>query len=249
MTATELFQAGRLDEAIAALGAELREHPDDAQRRRFLFELLCFAGQYDRAERQLDVLGAAAPDAGVGALFYRAALAAERTRQAHFDALASGTPEAAPEGAPTPTAARPVAARVNGRPVEGLRDADPRLGARLEVFAAGQYCWLPFAHITSITLEPPKRLRDLLWAPAVVRTGPEFRGRELGEVLLPVLAPGSARHPEPAVRLGRVTEWVELADGTEAPAGQKLLLGDGDEEFPLLELREVEFLAAPAAVG
>ena len=40
-----------------ALGAEVRDNPTDAQRRAFLFELLCFAGQYDRAEKQLNVLG------------------------------------------------------------------------------------------------------------------------------------------------------------------------------------------------
>ena len=49
MTAQSLFQAGRLDDAIGALSAELRDNPTDAQRRTFLFELLCFAGNYDRA--------------------------------------------------------------------------------------------------------------------------------------------------------------------------------------------------------
>ena len=55
-TARELYAAGRLDSAIETLGAELRNAPADATRRTFLFELLSFAGQYDRAEKQLDVL-------------------------------------------------------------------------------------------------------------------------------------------------------------------------------------------------
>jgi type VI secretion system protein ImpE len=38
MKAQELFQAGKLDEAVQALGAELRENPADAKRRTFLFE-------------------------------------------------------------------------------------------------------------------------------------------------------------------------------------------------------------------
>ncbi len=42
MKAQELFQAGKLDEAVQALGAELRDNPADARRRTFLFELLCF---------------------------------------------------------------------------------------------------------------------------------------------------------------------------------------------------------------
>ena len=59
MTARQLYQAGQLGEAIQALGAELRNDPADARKRIFLFELLCFAGEYDRAEKHLDVLGQA----------------------------------------------------------------------------------------------------------------------------------------------------------------------------------------------
>jgi protein involved in temperature-dependent protein secretion len=46
------------------------------------------------------------------------------------------------------------------------------------------------------------------------------------------------------VRLGRVTDWVEV-DGAEVPVGQKLLLVDG-EEISILEIRELEI--QPAAV-
>jgi 5-methylthioadenosine/S-adenosylhomocysteine deaminase len=68
------------------------------------------------------------------------------------------------------------------------------------MFAAGQYLWVRFDHIQSIEMEAPKRLRDLLWIPALVRTGPAFRGKELGEVLLPVLAPLSFRENDDAVK-------------------------------------------------
>ena len=43
-TASEHFQAGRLEAAIETLGVELRSNPTDVQRRSFLFELLAFAG-------------------------------------------------------------------------------------------------------------------------------------------------------------------------------------------------------------
>ena len=52
MQAQQLYQAGKLDEAIETLGAEVRDNPTDTQRRAFLFELLRFAGKYDRAEKQ-----------------------------------------------------------------------------------------------------------------------------------------------------------------------------------------------------
>jgi type VI secretion system protein ImpE len=235
MNARQLFQAGRLDEAIDALGAEVRDNPTDAQRRAFLFELLCFAGQYDRAEKQLNVLGSGGREAEMGALLYHAALHAERLRQDMFDKQSFPV-----------SSAKIVGGTINGQPFESITDADPRIGPRLEVFAAGQYMWLPFEHIDSVRAEAPKRLRDLLWAPAIVRPAETFKGLEMGEALLPVIAPMTWRHTDPAVRLGRVTEWTELSDGDQAPIGQKMLLVD-DEEFPILELRELEIAHAPAA--
>jgi type VI secretion system protein ImpE len=233
VTAKDLFEAGRLDEAIDALGAELRKDPTDAQRRVFLFELLCFAGEYDRAEKQLDVAGQGSRDASMGALLYRSALHAEKNRQAMFES----------QQFPVGGDPGPVAGTLNGSPFEQLTDADPRLGARLEVFAAGQYLWLPIEHVASVEIPQPKRLRDLLWTPAVVQTGPGFRDMELGQVLIPAMSPLSWQYEETDVRLGRVTEWVALDDGTEVPVGQKLLLVDG-EELPILELRRLEINAA-----
>ena len=66
MLARDLFKSGRLDEAIAALGVEVRDNPTDAQRRAFLFELLCFAGDFIRAEKQLGVLRSARPRVTLG---------------------------------------------------------------------------------------------------------------------------------------------------------------------------------------
>ncbi len=236
--ANDLYRAGKLDEAIQALGASLRDNPTDSQRRTFLFELLCFAGEYDRAEKQLEVLGQGGKNAMLGTLVYQGALHAERTRQQMFRTGSY------PRG-PAP---RPVSGTLNGRPFTSLTDADPRIGARLEVYAAGQYTWIPFEHLVSIRMEAPKRLRDLLWAPAIVRPGAGFRNYDLGEVLIPALAPLSAQHADREVRLGRVTEWEELEDGEQAPIGQKLLLVDG-EEFPILEVRELQITTTPTDVA
>lgn len=234
MQARELFKTGKLDEAIEVLGAELRDNPADAQRRAFLFELLCFAGLYDRAEKQLGVLGRNGKDAELGALLYHAALHAERLRQDMFEQ----------ETFPL-TTARVVGGTLNGKPFESLTDADPRIGPRLELFAAGQYTWMPFEHIASVRVEAPKRLRDLLWLPAIVRPSETFTGLEMGEVLLPVIAPLTWQYEDGDLRLGRVTEWNQLADDVQVPVGQKLLLVDG-EEFPILELRELEIAMALA---
>lgn len=83
----------------------------------------------------------------------------------------------------------------------------------------------------------------------MVRTGPSFKGTELGEVLIPAIYPFSWKHSNEAVWLGRVTDWAADDEGNEYPSGQKTLLLDG-EEIPFLEVRSLEFAqsAAPATV-
>jgi type VI secretion system protein ImpE len=233
MSVQELFKAGKLNEAIEALGVEVRNNPTDARRRTFLFELLCFKGDYDRAEKHLNLLADASPDARVGAILYFSALHGERLRQDLFEKK---------DYPVLPHSEDTRGGTLNGKPFEMLEDADPRVGPRLELFAAGAYLWIPFEHIESIEIEPPKRLRDLLWAPALVRTGPKFKDKELGEVLLPVLAPFSWRHADDNVKLGRATEWAEV-DGLSVPSGQRMISVDG-EDVPLLEIRKIEFTSA-----
>jgi type VI secretion system protein ImpE len=238
MDPQELFRAGQLNEALKALSASVRDNPTDVRRRTFLFELLCFAGEYERADKQLEVLGQAGPNSEIGVLLYRSALYAERQRQDLF------TRGEYPKRAGSPGPARE--GTFNRKPFSSFADADPRVGNRLELFAAGSYLWLPLEHVASVEIAPPKRLRDLLWTPAAVRTTPSFKGAELAEVLLPVLAPFSWQHSDEAVRLGRATVW-EQRDGSdeELPFGQKMWLVD-DEEIPFLELRSLEFNPTPA---
>jgi len=233
MSVQELFKAGKLNEAIEALGVEVRNNPTDARRRTFLFELLCFKGDYDRAEKHLNLLADTSPDARVGAILYFSALHGERLRRDLFEKK---------DYPVLPASEDSRAGTLNGKPFLTLEDADPRVGPRLELFAAGAYLWIPFEHIESIEMEAPKRLRDLLWAPALVRTGPKFKDKELGEVLLPVLAPFSWRHADDNVKLGRATEWAEV-DGVSVPSGQRMISVDG-EDVPLLEIRKIEFTSA-----
>jgi type VI secretion system protein ImpE len=238
--ANQLFQAGRLKEAVQALNEDVRNHPEDTKRRTFLFELLCFSGEYDRAEKQLDLLAEAGPNSEAGALLYRSALHAERTRQDLFQRKEYPKP-----GGGASAGAESTHGTLNGKPFQTIADADPRIGPRLEVFAGGNYLWINFEHLASIQIQPPRRLRDLLWTPAVVRAGPALKSTELGEVLLPVLSPFAWQHSDEAVRLGRITLWEEDESGAVAPVGQKMLLVDG-EEFPLLEIRKLEFDSPPA---
>jgi type VI secretion system protein ImpE len=235
VTPKELFKAGKVREAVQALTSYLRDHPSDTAQRTFLFELLCFSGEYARAEKQLAVLADGNPDKETGAIVYYAALHAEKTRHEIFEKKAFPSDQAL---------SRPGS--LNGKPFSEIRDADPDIGARLEVFAAGSCVWIPFEHMASLEMGPPQRLRDTLWAPALVQAGPSFRGMDLGEVLLPAIYPFSWKQDDENVWLGRITDWSADEQGREIPNGQKMLLVDG-EEFPFLEIRSLQF-AQPAEV-
>jgi type VI secretion system protein ImpE len=84
MQAKERFDAGQLSAAIAQLNVDVQSHPTDTRLRTFLFELLCFAGDYRRAERQLDVLGSQDVTTEVGGQVYRNILEAEKARSRLF---------------------------------------------------------------------------------------------------------------------------------------------------------------------
>ncbi len=231
MDAFALYKAGQLKPAIETLGIELRKQPADTKRRTFLFELLCFAGEYDRASKQLDVLAGNSKDAGSGAMLYRAALHAQRTREEMFakGELPLNTQAASPRGT------------LNGTDFDELSDADPRLGANLEVFIAGSYTWIPFRYLERVEIAAPTRLRDLLWAPAIVTATRDFRLQDLGQVLVPVLCPLSWHSSDDAVRLGRSTVWQDDPEHGSVPVGQKLF-ATGDTDHSLLEVRELTFV-------
>ncbi len=232
MTALELYRSGKLQEAIKVLGDEVRSSPLDTKRRTFLFELLCFAGNFDRAEKQLDILAGNGGQTAAGALLYRSALHAERTRRELF------AKREYPEGH---TTAEPRPGTWNEQPFTEIRDADPRIGANLEVFIAGGYTWIPMQYMERLEIEKPESLRDLIWARARVETSSAFRLQDLGEVLIPVLAPFSFQHEDENVQLGRMTVW-ETPEGEkeEIPFGQRMLWIDG-EEVPILEIRSLEW--------
>ena len=232
MTALELYREGKLREAIRVLGDELRSNPLNAKHRTFLFELLLFAGEYDRAEKQLDLLAGANAEAAAGTMLYRSALHAERTRQSMFarHEMPSSKQEVVHGGV------------WNGKPFEDFTDSDPRIGSNLEVFLAGSYTWIPIKYLRGLEIEPPTNLRDLVWARARIETSSDFRLQELGEVLLPALCPLSFSHADETVQLGREAAWEPDKAFGEIPFGAKLILVDG-VEIPLLEVRSVSWTA------
>lgn len=228
--ARQLYEEGRLGDAIEALADGLREDPGDVRGRTFLFELLCFAGEFERARKQLDAVAASDPEQQMTTAWYQEALHAIEQREEMFD----GGDLPGDRGA-----SGPVSGSLNGEPFDDLRDADPRVGRSLEAIVGGRYMWIPFEHLVRVEADQPARLRDLFCLPAEIEGTVDLGGMS-SEVLLPVMTPGSWKHPDDQVRLGRLTAWDDLDSGEEVPVGQKLLVVDG-EDVPLLELRELTF--------
>ncbi len=56
MNATSQFQAGQLNDALATQLAEVKKDATNLNARFFLAELCCFVGDWERADRQLDVI-------------------------------------------------------------------------------------------------------------------------------------------------------------------------------------------------
>ncbi len=262
MNARELLEAGRLTAAIETLSGELKARPNDLPGRTLLFDLLCYAGDLTRAEKQLDVIGhqGGGAEAAIGVRFYQNLLAAERARTRLFsggvrprfllepppavsqhlealDRLREGRRDEARallEGAAATRA--PIRGLVGGTAFDDFRDADDLLAPVLEVFTATGYFWVPWEQVQFLEVPAPRTLRDLLWTPANLST---FDG-QLGEVTLPGLYPGSSSSADDALRLGRKTEWNDPDGGPVRGQGRKLFLV-GDEARTLLELGEVKF--------
>jgi type VI secretion system protein ImpE len=261
VVASDLFRAGKLNEAVAAALQEVKNHPTDSGRRLFLGELLCFSGDLERADNQLDVLAHGDVQLMPWVLAFRQLIRAEEARR---DFYASGrVPEflSRPEGAAKllleasirireqalqeaallmeqAEEARPrIAGTCDGVEFADFRDLDDQLSGVLEVLTVkGAYYWIPMAQVESIEFHEPERARDLLWRSAhvIVRGGPD------GEVFLPALYAGASDEPDDAIRLGRSTDWRGGDSTPVRGVGQRTFLV-GDEARPIMELKTITF--------
>lgn len=259
-TGAELYASGDLAGAVQAMIAEVRSHPTDVGKRGFLAELLCFTGDLERADKQLDVLVEQAPEAVAGLALFRQLIRAEQARQQFF------TDGRVPEFLSEPTetmrllleasvalradngaealdlvgkaeAARPiVSGTMGGKPFDDLRDIDDLTGGVFEVLTStGKFYWIPTERVLSIDTRPPQRPRDLLWRRVhmEVEEGPE------GEVYLPTIYPPVGEIDD-RVRLGRVSDWVGGEDAPVRGVGQRCFLV-GDASVPITQLGDIVF--------
>ena len=84
MNVGDLFKAGKLSEAVDAQLKEVKAKPADHGQRLFLFELLAFAGDLDRAQRQIEAINYNDMELDAAVLAYRRLLDSERARRRLF---------------------------------------------------------------------------------------------------------------------------------------------------------------------
>jgi type VI secretion system protein ImpE len=259
-TAKELLDAGNLRGAIEEVSRDVKAKPSEIRPRIFLFELLCFAGEYDRAEKQLEVIGHQSARAELGVQVYRNNLKAERDRRRLFsDGLAPhflteppayvdlhlsainrlregnteevrGLLDRAEEECPA------LGGMLDGQPFLDFRDCHDLTSSVLELIVHDKYTWVPFDQIKQIEIPAPRQLRDLMWTPARI----EAVDGTIGEVFIPALYVGSSDHQDDQVKLGRMTDWPQTKKALYLPVGLRLFMVDGEEKA-MLEARSIEF--------
>jgi len=260
MSAQRDFIEGRLSHAVASATEELRNNPTRLETRTTLFELLSFSGDFDRAEKQLDVLGQQDAKSEWAVQVYRNVISAERNRrrlwsdglapeflldppefvQWHLQAInhlrEGNLGQAGELLAKSAEQRRDVLATIGERPVAVFQDCDDLLGPILELIVLHDYIWLPLEQVRELEIMKPERPRDLLWVPVrmVLQDDSQRRG------YMPVLYPGTHLHPDDQIKLGRMTDWVETDGGPVHGVGQKMFL-HGEDAVSLLELGEVRF--------
>jgi type VI secretion system protein ImpE len=261
MNAKELYQAGRLSDAIAEATRHVKQHPTDTSQRGFLCELLCFEGQWERADLQLDAIGQQDPQSMMGLSMFRQLIRAEQARQQfysegrlpefldkpspclekHLEAsirIREGKPQEALELLDQAEDLRPtISGACDGQPFSDIRDLDDLTAPFFEVLTSnGKYYWIQMDRVSLIEFHAPSRARDLIWrrAHVVVADGPD------GEVFLPAIYAGSHADADERARLGRLTDW-RGEDGTPTRGlGQRTFLLD-ETDRPIMELKEISF--------
>lgn len=258
-----LLDGDQLDEAISVMNGLVRAKPNDIDCRANLVELLCYAGNLERADRLLDAISELDPTAAVGVALFRQLVRAEQARSQFYsegrlpefvskpDAVCELELRAAVlmrEGDGKGAAAlieerdslrRLASGTADGQAFDDFRDLDDINASHFEVLTStGKYFWVPISSVAELELRPPERRRDLIWRRAglSVSAGPD------GEIFIPAIY--SAKDSSAAHRLGHVTDY---ADGEESPVrglGLRSFLV-GEDSRTIMELKSVRF--APVA--
>ncbi len=251
---------GNLSAAVDSALGLVKSNPTVYAARAFLFELSLFSGDWDRADRQLDVIGHQDANAAIGSLIYRQNLSAERDRIKFFsEGLRPETPEAptdyindlftandlvregktaeARELLDKVEEERPAfPCTVNGEGFSDIRDYNDLTMCAFEAIVKDSYVWLPFASVKSLEFLERKSLRDVFWPQAQF----ELTNGTSGELFLPSLYVNTYKNGDDQVRLGRSVDWREAGDDIYIGEGTRVFTMDGKDK-PILDIKSIEF--------
>ena len=260
MNSKDLIKAGRLSDARKQLTEEVKAKPGDSGRRTLLFQVLAFYGEWDKAERHLDAIGAQDVAADVAVQVYKNLIHAERERTEvcklkRRPSLLPKTPpyletyyaaqtkigeqniDEAKALLDQVEAQRPViSGTMNGKSFTGFKDTDTFLSIFLEAIVHERYVWIPFEAIRELVISAPKTLFDLLWITARITT---WDGLTMN-CYLPVLYPNSFLHEDDRIKLGRMTDWISPGGQFTKSIGQHVFQV-GEDDMSILEIREALF--------
>ena len=264
-TVGDALLAGDVAGALAAATAAVKAAPTDADARWLMAEMLLLTGEAERADRMLDAAALHEPNPAVlefRKLLRAEVLRTQVLREGRApkyqgdDAtpaqkaalrarmlLRLGDIAGANEAAAEIEAQRPAApgrledANGGSVPFDDLRDADDLWSAELEVLTtAGDHLLVPVERIRSLSFDPPRRTRDLVWRRCAI----DLKDGTEGVVYAPALYLGPQAETDDALRLGRATDWTEPADGPVRGRGQRMLMV-GEELLPITSLATVVF--------
>lgn len=260
MDSKDLIKAGRLSEAREQLIKEVKSFPTDLDKRTFLFQVLAFCGEWDKAERHLELIAAQDPERESGVQVYKNLIQGERERMEvlnsnsrpsflpapppytdiYFEAMEKLSENKLDEAKElfdqSEEQRHIIAGTINGKSFTGFRDTDTSVSFFIEAIAHERYVCIPIESISELSISSPKTLFDLIWITANIIT---VEGLTMN-CYLPVLYAGSFLHNDDRVKLGKMTDWAPLGGQYSKGSGQHVFQ-IGEEEISILEIGEVIF--------
>ena len=255
--------SGDLAQAIEEVQQQVKTQPGAAELRASLIELLCVAGDLERADDMLGSLARHHPAWLAGAANLRQLIRAQQARLAfHQGRLAEDVVvcestnlesilalraalndqdfAAAEAAAVTLEHQRPGTEFRLGESSGDIRDCDDSLCDFLEALGAdGKFYLWRWSELEAIEFYPPTSPVELVWRRADV----ELLSGKQGEVFIPLIYAASETDQE---RLGRVTEWHTHSEGLVTGLGLKQFLV-GDDAVGLEALKRADRVAVAYA--
>ena len=262
MKPKEFYEVGQLDNAIDAIIAEVKKYPTDISRRGFLCELLFVKRTWERADKQLDLIGHQDPNTMHMVALWRQLIRAGQARDQYFkdgripevleepnDLVQSylkasvslrenDNTEAFKILEEAETKRPELKGSLNGKTFSDFRDLDDSAPSVLEVLTStGKYYWIPFSRISHLAFHSAEGPIDLVFRRATLTTNQE--GPD-GDVYIPTIYRKLLEEDQERLLLGKATDWIGDEGEPILGVGQKMFLVD-DESISIMEIEELSF--------